>query len=798
VLPDLVQDLRLAARAFLARPAFTIVAVVTVALAIGANTVVFGVLRGVVFRPLPYRAADRLVTIWPDNFFSYRELIFLREHATAYADIGAWIPGWNMTLTGRGDATKLRGARVTANLFQVLGVDPDAGRHFTADEETAGADEVVVLSAAAWREVFGADSAVVGRRIVLDGTPHTVAGVMPRPFELYQPQTQVWRLLAANPEEWYYRGNALFAIGRLRPGVTVEHARAELRGLVGQMREAFGLPDDFGTDADVAPVRDWLLGPVRPLLGVALGAVGFVLLLAAANLAILLLARAAGREREMAVRTTLGASRGRLARQLLAESALLTAAGGVAGLVLARWGIGLATRLLPAGTPFASGIALDPVVLGVSGAVIIATGLVVGLAPALTSVGQAPQQALRGSRGTGMGITGRRTRAALVAGEVAIGVVLLAGAALMLQTLWRLQHVDAGIRTNGVLTLGLQPTGAGFRDAAPRLAYYGDVFARLGGLPGVTAVGAIQHLPLTGSGWGVDVEIEGRPLAAGATPPRVAWRIVSGDYFAAMGIPLLAGRAFDARDRAGAPGVALVNRAMARVLWRGESPLGRRIRAGDATGGEWATVVGVVGDVRHDGLQTEPVPELYQPFAQNPLGGMTVVVRARVAPRQLAPTVVEAVRSIDRDVPITSVRSMDEVASASVASRRTVLILLGAFALVGLMLGIAGTYGVVSHHVAARTREIGIRIAMGAAPQSVVGASLAQGVRLSAVGVVIGTIGALLLGRWLRSFVFEVGTGDPATLGAVAALLIGITAVASYLPARRAARVDPVSALRAE
>lgn len=798
MLRDLLQDSRIAARGLLARPAFTAVAVLTVALAIGANTVVFSVLRGVVLRPLPYAEPNRLVTIWPDHFLSYQQVRYLRSHATVFSAVGAWVPGWSMTLTGEGEAAKLKGARVTANLFGVLGTAPTAGRWFTAGEEAPGADHAVLLSNALWRTRFGADRGVVGRRIQLDGIPHTVVGVMPPGFELYQPETQVWRVLAADPTEWYERGNGLFAIGRLRPGTTLDQARAQLRGVLVQMRQDLGLPDDFGTGAAVVTMQDWLLGPLRPTLLVALGAVGFVLLLAGANLAGLLLARAAGREREIAVRTALGASRGRLVRQLLTESALLAVGGGVIGLAVAHWGLAAATGMLPAGTPFTSRIALDPVVLAVSAVLIVGTGLLFGLAPALVSVRADPQRALRGTAGGGTGPTGRRTRAALVAGEVAIGTVLLIGAALMLQTLWRLHHVRTGFRVEGVLTLDLQPTGARFRDNGPRVNYYHTVLARLAALPGVRSTGAIQHLPLTGSGWSTNIEVEGEPVAPGAAPPRTAWRVVNGDYFQALGIPIVAGRPFGPEDRTDAPAAVLVNETMARRFWPDESPVGRRLRAGKASRDQWATVVGVVGDVRHDGLSAAPEAELYQPYDQNPLGGMTVVIRTASDPRRLAQAAVGVVRSIDRDVPISAVRTMSQVASASLAPRRTVFVLLGVFALVGLVLGIAGTYGVVAHYVAARTREIGIRIALGARARSIVRTSLLQGVRLAATGVVIGGGGALLVGRWLQSFIFEVKPRDPLTLVAVAAVFVGTTALASYLPARRAARVDPVTALRAE
>ncbi|MGD8727133.1 MAG: ABC transporter permease [Gemmatimonadales bacterium] len=798
MLRDLLRDLRVAARVFRSRPGFGLVAVVTVALAIGAATVVFGVVRGTALRALPYHDPDRLVTIWPDHFFSHQEVLYLQEHTTVFEDVGAWVPGWNMTLTGSGDPLKLAGSRVTANMFAVLGVGANPGRSFRADDAVPGADNVVVLSAGLWHARFGGDPSIVGRDVVLDGTRHLVVGVMPAGFELYQPQTQAWRVLARDPTEWYQTAQALMAVGRLRPGATLQQAQSELTRLVAQMRETFGLPDDYGSDAHVASMKQWLVGPLRPMLLVAVGAAGCLLLLACANLANLLLARGAGREREVAVRRALGASRERLVRHLLAESAVLAVAGGVVGVLLARWGIVVAKRALPAATPFAGGLSLDPLVLGVSAALVIGTAIVCGVAPAVVAVRGNTQAVLRGAFHSGVGLAGWRTRSALVLTQVAIGMVLLAGTALMIQSLRRLQAVDPGFRTDGLLTLALQPTGANFQHASDRLAFYDQVYQRLEALPGVSSVGAIQHLPLAGVGWLADVDVEGRPLPTGATPPRVGWRIVDADYFATLGIPLLEGRTFEPQDQADAPSVLLVNRTMARELWKGESPIGRRVRAGNATRDGWATVVGVVGDIRHNGLDADPFPELYQPFAQNDLGGMTLVVRTTVEPHTLARTVVDAVWSVDRDVPITAIRPMADVVYRSVASRRTVFVLLGLVSLVGLVLALVGTYGIVAHHVAARTREIGIRIAIGATPTAVVGASVGEGMRLAAAGVIAGAGLALVTGRWLRAFVFGVPVNDPVTLASVAVVLIGVTALASYLPARRAARVDPVTALREE
>ncbi len=798
MITDLAYDMRFAVRSLARRPGFTAVALVTLALGIGANTAVFSVVNALLLRPLDYASPERLVAVWPDRFMSYHDVLYVREHAQSFQSFAGLVPGWDMTLTGSGEPAKLEGARPTEGLFTTLGVTPDLGRTFRPEELVPGGDDVVILSHGIWRTRFGGDSTIIGRRLILDGAPHTVIGVMPAGFEIRQPDTDVWKPLAVDPEEWYHRGGGILALARLREGISLDQARLEFQALTRQMREEFAYPDDYDRSADVIPLHEQVVGNLRPALMVLLGAVGFILLIAGANLGNLLLARAGGREREMGVRAALGAGRGRLVRQLLTESAALSLGGGALGLGLALWGVRVLSLLLPAATPRATTIAVDFRTLAVCAALALGTGILFGLAPALSATRADLAGSLRGARGTGgtRGISGSRTRSALVVSEVAIALVLLIGAGLMIQTLWRLQRVEPGFRTENVLTLSIQPTGSEFRSAPRLLAFYDRLFERIEALPGVSSAGAIQHLPLSGGGgWGQDIDVEGRPLARGETPTRVAWRVVGGDYFQAMAIPLLAGRGFEATDQLEATPALIVNELMAEQIWPGESALGKRIRAVNATGGEWATVVGVVGNARHSGLDSDPDPELYRPITQYPHRGMTLAVHTASNPLGLARSVSEAVWSINADVPITDVRSLEQVVSASIAGPRMIMSLLATFAAVGLALGAVGIYGVIAYGVSQRRREIGIRIALGAETHYVIGMVLGQGMRYAALGVAIGLAGALLLGRALQGLVFEVSTSDPATLATLSIFLLAVAALASYVPARRAASVDPMTAL---
>ncbi len=656
----LPQDLRFAVRTLTKRPLFTAVAVATLALGIGANTAVFSVVNGILLRPLRYAAPEQLVSVWPERFISYGELEVFQERLGSMQSIDGVVASWNAALTGEGEPAQLKGARPTAGLFATLGVEPALGRVFEPRDGLVGAEAVALISYEVWNARFGGDPTLIDRRITLDGVPHTVIGVMPPGFELVQRGTQVWLPLVNDPEEWYQRGGAMLAIGRLAEGATIGGADQELRGLASAMSEVFGFPDDYDEGASIIPLKDRLVGDVRTTLFLLLGAVGAVLLIAGANLGNLLLARASGRSREIAVRAALGASRGRIVSQLLAESLVLGIAGGLAGLLLAFWSVRAIVTLLPADTPRLGLIGLHGEVLAICAMISIGSALVFGLAPALLATRTDLRESLQG-RGTAAGASrgGQRLRGAFVVAEVALALILVVGAGLMTRTLWNLNQVDPGFDTRNVLTMSVQPTSEGLRTRDARRVFYSAVFERISALPGVLSVGAIQHLPLSGGSWGTEIDIEGQPLAAGARPRMVGWRVINEGYFASMRIPLRRGRTFESRDMPGAAPVILVNEALASRYWPAEDPLGRRIRAGQATAGEWATVVGVVGDVRHSGLEREAVPEIYRPLTQYTHGGMTLAIRTESSPALLARPVQETIWSVNPDVPISRVRTLD-------------------------------------------------------------------------------------------------------------------------------------------
>ena len=797
---NLASDIRYALRTLARRPGFTAAALLTLALGIGANTAVFSVVNAVLIRPLPYAEANRLVAVWPSRFLSYSELFSLRENSRSLSRVAGLSPGWSVGLTGTAQPTQLSGARTSADLFALLGVKPLLGRTFVPEELQPGNDRVVILAHSLWRTQFGEDPAIVGSQIILDGQANTVVGVMPPEFEILQPNTDTWQPLAVYPDEWYQRGGAMQVVGRLRAGESFETAQEELVALTGRMRETFALPDSYGQDLTVVPLRRSVVGEMRTTLLVLFGAVAFTLLIAGANLGGLLLSQATGRQQEFAVRAALGASRSRLVTQQLTESSVLALAGGAAGLVLAFVGVQVLRALLPPDMPRLAEISVDGRVLAVCGLLAVASGLVFGLAPALTGTRSDLQGVLRGSRGAG--ISGRpstqRVRGSLVVAEISLAMMLVIGASLMLQTLWRLQKVDVGFETANLITLRIQPTGSRFRSRDIRRTYYRQLFERLEGAPGVLSVGAIQHLPLRGASWGTQVEIAGQPLPEGETPPRIGWRIVSSGYFKAMGLAVSSGRPFTEADGPDGQTVVIVNQTMARQFWPGESPVGKRVMAGNATDGEWATIVGVVADVRHLDLRSEPIPELFRPLKQYTHGAVTLVVRTGPSPTAMVGSIREAIWSVDRDVPIAGVQSFEQVISQSVARPRLIMVLLAVFAAIGLVLGAVGIYGVVAYNVSQRTREIGIRIALGAERDSVVGLVLRGGLYLTVPGVLLGLGGAVILSRVMTSLVYEVSTTDPLTYVVITAAIMSIALLASFIPARKAAAVDPMVALRQE
>ena len=810
------QDVRFAVRTLVRSRGFAVVAALAIAIAIGVNTAIFSVIDAVLLKPLPYAGADRIVALWnsygdlgPNRApLAPAEFADMREQTRSFSEIAGFTDR-SVNFTGSDDPVRLQGFAVSPNFFQALGVTPMLGRAFTPDEGRAGGDAVVVLSYETWRARFGGEVGVVGRSITLNGTPHTVVGVMPRGIRF--PDDRSW-FFPQRPDLWIARdwmearedsrGNQFVrTIARLAPGASVESAAEEMRVMMTRFRAAF--PDRYapttGWHLVAVPLTEQIVGPIRPALLVLAGAVGLVLLIACANVANLLLARATGREREIAVRTSLGATRARLVRQLLTESVLLAAIGAALGTLLAIWGIDALTAIAPLDIPRLDEATVDGRALAFSATLALATGVLFGLAPAVHQSRPDITAALAdGGRGGSAGARSRRLRGALVVGEVALSLVVLVGAGLLLRSMHRLTDVHPGFRAENVLTFHLALPPAKYPRAVNIFPVHGQLAERLAALPGVEAVGAVNPLPMSGDGWGASFDIEGRPVAPGEQLPHAEHASVRGDYFTAMGIPLLEGRTFTEQDIREGPGVAIIDSTLARVYFPGENPIGKRINPAGGDDSTWNTIVGVVGHVHNGGLRDAGEPQLYIPALQHPGFSTYFTVRTRGDPVALASAVSAVVRGIDPEQPVAKVRPMSELLAAATARERFQLVLLSIFAGAALLLATLGIYGVMAYAVALRTREIGIRIALGAAPRGVLVLVVRQGLRLAVGGVLVGALLALGSSRLLRGMLFGVSPTDPVVFGTIAMLLVLVAALATYLPARRAARVDPVTALRVE
>ncbi len=786
---DLGRDLGYAARGLRARPGFTAAVLATLALGIGANTAVFSVVEGIALRPLAYDDPGRLVAVWADRFVSQAETKAFRERSRTLVSIAAYAP-WTMGLTEVDEPTQIAGARTSANLFQTLGVRAALGRTFRPDEDDPGAAPVAVLGHTLWRSRFGGDTSALGRPIVLDGVEHRIVGVMPPTFEVLGGDAAVWVPLPEDPSAWYYRSGVSLLIGRMASTVSLEAARADLARVIRLVRVPLGMPDTYGQDATLVDLRQYLTGDYRVLLLVLLGAVAGILLLAGANLANLLLSRATSRRAEMAMRLALGARRSRLVRQLLTEGLALSAVGAGLGLMLAMVLLAVFTSIAPAGTPRIAEVSINRVVLLVCAGLTLAMALVLGLSQAIGGIASRAAPGMRPGGGGDTRVTARAGGLLIVA-ETALAVTLIIGAGLMIRTLGRLAAVNPGFEYHQVLTLRIQPV---YRDPGRVDGFYRDVFQRIEAIPGVLAVGGIQHLPLSGTGWGANIDIEGQPVPAGQERPRVGFRLISGNYLEAVGIPVLSGRGLDLRDGRDAPRVGLVNRAMAQRFWPGDDAVGRRLRQGNDTA--WVTIVGVVGDVRHDALTARAEPELYRPAPQSGMPALMLAVRTSLPPAALARTVQSAVWAVDPGVPVAEVAPFDALLRASEGDRRLLTLVLAVFASVALGVGAIGVFGVTSFAVSRQTREIGIRMALGATGGLVRRAVFRRGLSLVGSGILLGVATALGLTRFLRDFLFEVGTTDPATFAGVVALLGAVAASAIAGPAFRATRVDPVRVLR--
>jgi predicted permease len=803
----LLQDLRYAARALRASPGFTLVAALTLALGVGANTAIFSVVNGVLLQPLPFPDPDRLARIFTVDGgpapMSPRDFEDMREQNHTFGRMAAYDP-YDRTLTGAGEPARLPAADVSFGFFETLGVSPLLGRTFREEESRPDRSSVVMLSHALWRQRFGGDAQIVGRTITVDGRGYAVVGVMPPAFD-YPAGRQLWTPI---PEDMDFKDEAnrraeyLGVIGRLRPDATLEGAGADLSTIAARLAREH-VDKNTGVGASVAGLGDHLVKDVRVPLLVLLGAVGFVLLVACANVANLLLVRASTRASELAVRAALGAGRGRLLRQLLTESLLLGVVGGAAGLLFAVWGSEALVRMAPPGIPRLEGVGVDaPVVAFALGAAIL-TALLFGAVPALQATRPGLVQALKaGGRGALGARHGARTRGLLVVGETALAVVLLVGAGLLLKSFVRLLDVDPGFRSASRLTFRLQLPEASYPEDAPKEVFTSTLLDRLRALPGVTSAGAVTGLPLSGSNMIISFDVEGRPSAAPGEGDAMQVRIATPDYFRTLDIPLRRGRMFTDADRGGAAPVVLLSETAVRRFFPGEDPLGKRIDLGWTRGHdgrkEGGEVVGIVGGVKQEGLADPLEPELYLPYAQTPVGPLSVVLRAEGDPRSLAGAVAREVRALDPNLPVADVKTLDEVVSQAVARPRFYLSLLALFAAAGLALAAIGIFGVLSYTVAQRRREIGIRIALGAQPAAVLRNVMAGALRLAAGGLVLGVAGALALSRAIRGLLFDVSAADPATFLAVAVTLGAAAALASWLPARSATRVDPASALRSE
>jgi putative ABC transport system permease protein len=793
----MLHALRIAFRSLRRRPGFSALAVVTIALGAGANAAVSAVAYSVLLKPLPYAQPEQVVAVWPARFMSQVELRYLREHARGLARLSAVAPGWTFSLTGAGDPSKITVDRVSGDFFETLGTQPLLGRMMRADEERPGSPKVLVLSHRFWRTRFGGDPSVVGRTVRIDDQPHEIIAVMPSSFEVLTTRVDAWAPLPADRAAFYDRLNFSMFVGRLAPGVTVEQADRDFKALIPAIRSDLKFPATYGRTARIQDLREAVTGDMRSSLLVLAAAVALMLLIAGANLGTLLVASGASRAREFAVHAAIGASRASLIRLQLAEGVILAAAGAAAGLGLAFANLPLLVRLLPKDTPRLGDINVDGTVAIAVLAAALGVALLFAIAPSFTAGRRTFVTVLREGASTESRAT-RRTRGVMVAVEIALALVLTIGAGLMLRTLWHLQQVDPGIDVDRLLTLRLQPSSSGYRAPGAITAYYDQVLARLGAVPGVTAAGAIQHLPFSGIAWYDGFEVEGRPVAPGEARPTAGYKMITGDYFRAVGQRLLAGRTFTTADRTEAAGPLIVNEAFAtRYFGSARAAIDRRMRTGRVAGA-WVPIAGVVSDVRTEALDKPSQPEFYTVVNGTNIPALMVAVRTDADPLSIASAVREAVWSIDRGVPVSDLQPMRTMVGTTLARPRLLLGLLAAFAINGLALGAIGVYGVVAFGVARRRREIGIRMALGANRASVVRLMLGESAGYAAAGLAAGLALALASSRVMKGLLFEVPATDAPTYITLAVAVGLLVTLASYAPARRAASVNPADALRAD
>lgn len=799
----LFRDIRYGIRSLLKRPGFTMIAVIALALGIGANTAIFSLVNAVLLQPLPFAEPDRLVWVWgnirngtsrasvsPPDFLDYRQQnTTFEEFAAAF---GAPLP---LNLTGSGEPERLTAAGVTGNYFNALGAQPQLGRTFLLENEKPGSDQVAVLSHGLWQKRFGGDPTIINKTVVLDGRSFAVIGVMPQDFNFPQ-AAELWVPINFEIADGMKIRKAHFLrpIGKLKNGVTLAQAQADLDVIAARLEEQY--PDsNLSWSLRLVSLREQLVGNTRPTLFILFGAVGFVLLIACANVANLLLVRAAGRQKEIALRTALGAGRFRIVRQMITESVLLALIGGALGTILAVWGIELLVKLSEGNIPPTAQVRIDATVLTFTLLTSIFTGVLFGLAPALRTMNLNLIESLKeGGRSGAEGGQRNRTRSLLVVLESAVAVVLLIGAGLLVRSLIQLQNVSPGFDPHNVLTMRVDLPRQKYATAEKAGNFFSQLEGRIDSLPGVEQVGLISELPLSGQPNDMPYTVEGRPPVPSDQAYDDDFRRVNTQYFSAMRIPFLRGRNFTEQEVRQSAKVVIISDLLARQVFPNEEPIGKRLIM--AMGNQPFEIIGIVGDIRHRGLESTPLPAMYMPSNQAPW--MNIVVRTQGDPASLAGAVRNEVRAIDPDQPVAMVRTMDEWMETAVAGPRYRTALLALFAFVALVLASTGIYGVMSYSVTQRTHEIGVRMALGAKRSDVMKLVVRQGMSLVVIGVGIGIVGAIALTRVMATLLFGVTAKDPFTFVAVAALLTLVAFVACYLPARRATKVDPLVALRYE
>jgi len=809
----LIQDLRYGARMLRKNPGFTLIAVITLALGIGANTAIFSVVNAVLLRPLQYAGPERLVQVW-QNFpqsganqvtVSAPEFLDYKDQNRVFERMAAFRPQ-GFTLTGGAEPERIFGLRVSADLFPLLGVAPALGRAFLPEEDQIGGPRAVILSHGLWQRRFGSDTTLIGKSLTLDGESFMVVGVMPPGFQ-FPPQAlqnELWANLPLDANDLNRRGwRPLGVIARLKSGVSPDQANAELKAIAGRSPASGIVPSAYAVS-----LQEQVVGRVRHALLVMLGAVSFVLLIACANVANLLLSQAAARQREMAIRAAVGAGRSRLFRQLFVESLPLALLGGGVGLLMAVWIVELLVSVNPGNLPRANEIGIDLRTLWFTLSVSLLTGVVFSLAPAWQFSKLDLNESLKeGGRGTSVSFRRFSLRSLLLVSEVALSLTLLIGAGLMINSFARLLRVDLGFNPRGVLTMQMALPQSKYAEIQQRALFFERALERISRLPGVQSAGMTSALPLTGNP-DFGFTIEGRTPSAPGDVPQTGWRAISPDYLQTMGIPLRRGRYFSGQDHEKAAGVAIINETMARRFWPDEDPLGKRIKLGGPQRPyPWMEIVGIVGDVKHDGMDAPVGPEMYMPYAQTPFSqmpaglrfpAMSLVARGGSDHDSLAAAMRAEIKALDKDQPVTNIQTLDQLLADSISQQRFYLLLLSFFASIALILAAVGLYGVVSYTVKQRTHEIGVRMAFGAQAGDVLRHIIKFGMKLTLIGALIGLAGALTLTRLMRTLLFDLSATDPLTFIVVALLLTGVALLACWIPARRATKVDPMIALRCE